>query len=72
MSKIIFNDKVKLEAINKILHQEVKIDYENWINKQKGLYIIKESAIIFESKIESTFDKIIFVKVTKKQESNNK
>ena len=35
MSKIIFSDKIKLEAINKILHHEVKKDYENWIKKQK-------------------------------------
>ena len=66
MSKIIFSDKIKLEAINKILHHEVKKDYENWIKKQKGLYIIKESAIIFESKIESNLDKIIFVKSSQK------
>ena len=70
MSKIIFSDKIKLDAINKILHHEVKKDYENWIKKQKGLYIIKESAIIFESKIESNFDKIIFVKSSQKTRIN--
>ena len=65
VSKIIFNDKEKLYAVNKILHNRVKLDFNNWIVKQKGDYIMKESAIIFESKIESTFDKIIFVKSTK-------
>ena len=70
MSKVIFANKIKLQAINKILHHEVKKDYENWIKKQKGLYIIKESAIIFESKIESNFDKIIFVKSSQKTRIN--
>ena len=70
MSKVIFSNKIKLQAINKILHHEVKKDYENWIKKQKGLYIIKESAIIFESKIESNFDKIIFVKSSQKTRIN--
>ena len=70
MSKVIFANKIKLQAINKILHHEVKKDYESWIKKQKGLYIIKESAIIFESKIESNFDKIIFVKSSQKTRIN--
>jgi len=65
VSKIIFNDKKKLYAVNNILHNKVKIDFNNWIIKQKSDYIIKESAIIFESKIESTFDEIIFVKSKK-------
>ena len=62
ISEIIFQDKKKLDAINIILHSEVKKDFNHWLVKQKGSYVIKESAIIFESKIESTFDKIILVK----------
>ena len=62
ISEIIFQDKKKLDAINIILHSEVKKDFNHWLVKQKANYIIKESAIIFESKIESTFDKIILVK----------
>ena len=70
VSKIIFNDKEKLYAVNKILHNRVKLDFNSWIRQQKGDYIIKESAIIFESKIESTFDKIIFVKSAKETRIN--
>lgn len=66
ISKIIFNNKEKLNKINEILHNEVKIDYQNWIKKQQSKYIVKESAIIYESKIDTTFDKIIFVKCSQK------
>ena len=52
ISEIIFQDKKKLDAINIILHTEVKKDFNHWLLNQKGDYIIKESAIIFESKIE--------------------
>ena len=62
ISEIIFQNKKKLDAVNTILHDEVKKDFNHWLFKQKGSYIIKESAIIFEAKIESTFDKIILVK----------
>jgi len=65
ISEIIFKDKAKLHAINSILHKEVKKDYNTWLSKQKEDYIIKESALIFETKIESTFDKIILVKSEK-------
>jgi len=61
ISEIIFQNKKKLDAVNIILHEEVKKDFNHWLFKQKGSYIIKESAIIFEAKIESTFDKIILV-----------
>ena len=65
ISEIIFKDKIKLNAINNILHKELEKDFNKWLSQQKEDYIIKESAIIFETKIESKFDKIILVKSKK-------
>jgi dephospho-CoA kinase len=62
ISQIIFNDKEKLKSMNSIIHPAIKKHFTNWLEKQKGDYIIKESAIIFETKIEQNFDQIILVK----------
>ena len=62
ISQIIFNDKEKLKSMNSIMHPAIKNHFKNWLKQQKGDYIIKESAIIFETKIEKNFDQIILVK----------
>lgn len=49
IAAIVFNDKKKLSILNNLIHPRVKIDFEKWKNKQKGDFIIKESAILFES-----------------------
>ena len=63
LSKIVFNDSAALEALNSIIHPEVKNDFDNWINKQNAdiPYIIQEAAIIYESDFDKYFDKIIVV-----------
>ena len=59
ISQIIFNDKEKLKSMNSIMHPAIKNHFKNWLKQQKGNYIIKESAIIFETKIEENLDQII-------------
>jgi len=63
LSQIVFNDSVALEALNNVIHPEVKNDFDNWVNKQNAdiPYIIQEAAIIFESGFDNYFDKIIVV-----------
>ena len=65
ISQIIFNDKEELKAVNSIIHPVIKNHFKNWLEKQKGDYVIKESAIIFETKIEKNFDQIVLVKATR-------
>ena len=65
ISQIIFNDKEKLKSMNSIIHPIIKNHFKHWLEKQKGDYVIKESAIIFETKIEKNFDQIILVKAPK-------
>ncbi len=62
ISKIIFNQKEKLNFINSIIHPLVKNDFNTWCKKQKSKYIIKESAIIYKSKSDKELDYVIFVK----------
>ena len=63
VSKIVFNDKEKLKSLNSIIHPEVAKDFEGFChNHRHETYIVKEAAIIFETKTENLFDKIIYVR----------
>ena len=61
ISKIIFNNKSKLDLINSIVHPFVYQDYKSWLLTQKASYTIYESAIIYENNSMHKFDKIIGV-----------
>lgn len=61
IASIVFNDKLKLNKLNKIVHPAVHKDFENFIKSQKAPYIIYESALLFENGIENQFDKVILV-----------
>ncbi len=61
IANIVFEDKNKLNELNKTVHPEVKKHFRNWIKKQKTAYVIQENAIIFESKNQNDFDFIIAV-----------
>ena len=66
VSKIVFNDKEKLKSLNSIIHPAVAIDFNNFCLKHRDeTYIVKEAAIIFETKTENLFNKIIYVKAPK-------
>lgn len=66
VSKIVFNDKEKLKSLNSIIHPEVAKDFDNFCFKHRNeSYVVKEAAIIFETKTENLFNKIIYVKAPK-------
>ena len=56
----IFKDKTLLTGINGLVHPKVKLDFEEWANKQQSNYVIEESAIIFENKMNH-FDATVLV-----------
>ena len=63
VSKIVFNDKEKLKSLNSIIHPAVALDFNKFCLKHRNeVYIVKEAAIIFETKTENLFNKIIYVK----------
>lgn len=67
IASIVFNDPVKLEALNQIIHPAVQRDFLLWLkNHENQTYVIKEVAIIFEIKSEKDYDKIILVTAPEK------
>ena len=66
VSKIVFNDKEKLKSLNSIIHPQVAKDFDSFcLNNKDKKYIVKEAAIIFETKTENLFDKIVYVRAPK-------
>lgn len=57
----IFEDRKLLLGINKLVHPAVKIDFVGWAEKQNAPYVLEESAIIFENKLDKYFDQVILV-----------
>jgi len=61
LATIVFNDEKELKILNSIIHPEVKSDFIEWSKFQKGNYILKETAILFESGLEKELDGVIGV-----------
>lgn len=62
IAEIVFKEKDKLDKLNAIIHPEVKKHFKNWLNSKIDYpYVIKESAILFESNTYSDCDLIILV-----------
>lgn len=57
----IFNDKVLLNSVNAIIHPKVAAHFEKWVLRQKGNYVIKEAAILFENGGYKKCDVVILV-----------
>lgn len=62
LANIVFKDKEKLAQLNAIIHPEVKKHFEKWLKtKTSSNYVIKESAILFESGSYKDCDAVIVV-----------
>jgi dephospho-CoA kinase len=62
LSEIVFNDASKLKALNSIVHPAVKQHFKEWLALHKeDLFVVYESAILFESGSYKECDYVINV-----------
>ena len=61
VASIVFSTPEKLQALNQLIHPYVQQDFARWREKQHSPYVIKESAILFESGSYKDCDYIITV-----------
>lgn len=61
IADIVFKDKVKLNQLNAIVHPEVAKHFNHWKKEQKGSYVLKEAAILFENEGYKQCDYTILV-----------
>ena len=57
----IYGNKHLLTAVNNIIHPAVKQHFNEWCSEQSGKYVIKETAIMFESGANYGLDFIVTV-----------
>lgn len=61
MAETLFSDGDALAFVEGLLYPALDKVFNEWIEKQSATYVLYESAIIFEKKMEDKFDKIIVV-----------
>lgn len=61
ISSIVFNDPLKLQVLNDLVHPATLRDAEAWMLLQQHPYIIKEAALIFEAGSNKSLDYVIGV-----------
>ena len=66
LAKLVFADNGKLEALNSLVHPRVKMDFKSFVSQQDTPYIIKETAILFETGGEKDCDATILVTAPEK------
>jgi dephospho-CoA kinase len=47
----VFNNSELLEQLNHLIHPAVRIDFEKWVNAQNSEFVFKETALLFELKL---------------------
>lgn len=57
----VFNDKDLLHQLNEIIHPAVRIDFEEWLEKQTKYLVFKETALLFELKLNKQCYKSLLV-----------
>jgi len=62
LAGIVFGDREKLAALNRLVHPLVRKDFVNWTEQQKGSpYVVEEAAILFESGAHAFLDYSVLV-----------
>lgn len=61
LAEKVFSDPNQAAKINSLVHPAVARDFETWANAQKSDYVLKEAALIFETKGHLKLDAVINV-----------
>lgn len=63
IAALTFNNPERLSVLNDLVHPRVGEDYRKWVESRGAdQYVIKEAALLFESKSYKTLDKIMVVR----------
>lgn len=61
VAEIVFEDQVLLNQLNALIHPAVKIDFQNWVSHQTSPFVFKETALLFELKLNENCFKSLLV-----------
>ena len=61
LADMIFHDETAQRDLESILYPALFVDFGQWMAKQNAPYVMFESALIFEKRLEKQFDAVIMV-----------
>lgn len=61
IADLIFHDETAQHDLEGILYPAVFVDFKQWSEKQDAPYVLFESALVFEKRLEKRFDAIVMV-----------
>lgn len=61
IASIVFNSPELLKKLNNLLHPITAMHFDNWKRTHQSDFVLKESAILFETGIHKSLDRIITV-----------
>lgn len=61
IADLIFHDEKAQSDLEGILYPALFVDFEHWMKKQDAPYVLFESALIFEKRLEKRFDAVVMV-----------
>ena len=61
IANLIFHDGTAQHDLEGILYPALFVDFEQWMAKQEAPYVLFESALVFEKRLEKRFDAIVMV-----------
>ena len=61
IAELIFSNEKAQRDLEGILYPALFIDFEQWITKQGAPYVLFESALVFEKRLEKRFDAVVMV-----------
>ena len=61
IADLIFSDETVQRDLEGILYPALFVDFEQWMTKQHTPYVLFESALVFEKRLEKYFDAVVMV-----------
>ena len=61
IAELIFSDEIAQHDLEGILYPALFVDFEQWMTKQHTPYVLFESALVFEKRLEKRFDVVVMV-----------
>ena len=61
ISELVFSDETAQRDLEGILYPALFIDFDQWTARQNAPYVLFESALVFEKRLERRFDAVVMV-----------
>lgn len=61
VAKKVFEDAELLDQLNQLIHPAVRLDFEKWVASQNSEFVFKETALLFELKLNEQCYKSLLV-----------